>query len=82
LLAMVDRMRPFATRGATEVVQLLGGIGVPDVQYQAQRLAGDLARVLGAEAVYVQAPGVVADRTIRDGLLHDAALTEVTRRWR
>jgi DNA-binding transcriptional regulator LsrR (DeoR family) len=82
LLAMVDRMRPFATRGATEVVQLLGGIGVPDVQFQAQRLAGDLARVLGAEAVYVQAPGVVADRTIRDGILHDAALTEVTRRWR
>jgi DNA-binding transcriptional regulator LsrR (DeoR family) len=82
LLAMVDRMRPFATRGAVEVVQLLGGIGQPNVQHQAQRLAGDLARVLGAEAVYVQAPGVVADRAIRDGLLRDAALHEVTRRWR
>lgn len=82
LLALVDRMRPFTTRGATEVVQLLGGIGVPEVQNQAQRLVGEFARMLGAEPVYVQAPGVVADRAIRDALLKDSALTEVTRRWR
>lgn len=82
LLAMVDRMRPFTTRGASEVVQMLGGIGVPEVQNQAQRLVGDLARMLGAEPVYVQAPGVVADRRIRDSLLKDSALGEVTRRWR
>jgi len=82
LLALVDHMRPFTTRGATEVVQLLGGIGVPEVQNQAQRLAGEFARMVGAEPVFVQAPGVVADRRIRDALLRDSALTEVTRRWR
>ena len=82
LLAMVDRMRPLATRGATEVVQLLGGIGVPEVQNQAQRLVGEFARMLGAEPVYVHAPGIVADRTIRDALLQDSSLTEVRRRWR
>lgn len=82
LLAMVDRMRPFSVRGATEVVQLLGGIGTPDVQNQAQRLAAECARMLGAEPVYVPAPGVVADRTIRDSLLNDGALAEVTRRWK
>ncbi|MFC0680181.1 sugar-binding transcriptional regulator [Lysobacter korlensis] len=82
LLAMVDRMRPLATRGATEVVQLLGGIGVPEVQNQAQRLVGEFARMLGAEPVYVHAPGIVADRAIRDALLQDSSLTEVRRRWR
>lgn len=82
LLAMVDRMRPFPMGGATEVVQLLGGIGTPDVQNQAQRLATECARMLGAEPVYVPAPGVVADRAIRDSLLNDGALAEVTRRWK
>lgn len=82
LLAMIDRMRPFTVRGATEVVQLLGGIGTPDVQNQAQRLVGEFARMLGAEPVYVPAPGVVANREIRDSLLRDSALTEVTRRWK
>ncbi|GAA4433589.1 sugar-binding transcriptional regulator [Georgenia halophila] len=82
LLALVDRMRPLSARGASEVVQLLGGIGVPEVQNQAQRLVGEFARMLGAEPVYVQAPGVVADRGIRDALLKDSSLAEVTSRWR
>lgn len=82
LLALVDRLRPMSSRGAEEVVQLLGGVGVPEVQNQAQRLVEAFARMLGAEPVYVQAPGVVADRGIRDALLRDSALTEVTRRWR
>jgi DNA-binding transcriptional regulator LsrR (DeoR family) len=82
LLALVDHLRPLTSRGAEEVVQLLGGVGVPEVQNQAQRLVEAFARMLGAEPVYVQAPGVVADRSIRDALLKDAALTEVTRRWR
>lgn len=81
LLAMVDRMRPFPTPAAQSVVQLLGGIGVPAVQSQAHRLLGDLARMLRADAVYLQAPGVVANQAIRDGLLADAALQEVTRYW-
>ena len=40
LLAMVDRMRPSPTPRATEVVQLLGGIGVA-------RCAGSLASAAG-----------------------------------
>src|SRR6188472_3503975 len=40
VLAMVDRMRPFSVRGATEVVQLLGGIGDPEVQNHSHRLLG------------------------------------------
>lgn len=82
LLALVDRLRPFTTRGADEIVQLLGGIGTPEVQYKAQRLTGDFARMLGAEPVFVQAPGFVADEKTRDSLLNDSALSEATERWK
>lgn len=82
LLAMVDRMRPLPARGATEVVQLLGGIGVSEVQSHSNRLLGDLARMLSAEAVYVQAPGIVAGPEIRDSILAGDSMREVTERWR
>ncbi|MVA74684.1 MarR family transcriptional regulator [Auraticoccus sp. F435] len=80
LLAMVDRMRPFSLRAADDVVQLLGGIGSPEVQSQSHRLLNELARVLGANPVFVQAPGLVADRGLRDALMADA-LADVRRRW-
>lgn len=82
LLAVVERMRPFAARGASEVVQLLGGSGAPEAQGHSHRLLGDLARILSAEAVYVQAPGIVASPQIRDSLLTDPAMKEVSRHWR
>lgn len=82
VLAMVDRLRPFTVRGATEVVQLLGGIGAPEAQSHSNRILGELARMLGAEPVYVQAPGVVASPAIRDSLLSDPSMQEVTRHWR
>ncbi|WP_344780916.1 sugar-binding transcriptional regulator [Microbacterium kribbense] len=82
ILAMVDRMRPLTVRGATEVVQLLGGVGAPESQSHSNRILTELARMLGAEPIYVQAPGVVAGREIRDSLLRDPSMHEVTRHWR
>lgn len=81
LMSVVERMRPFPARGAVEVVQLLGGTGAPEVQGHSHRLLGNLAGILGAEAVYVPAPGVVASATIRDSLLSDPGMQEVTRHW-
>lgn len=81
LLAMVDRMRPSKARAADSVVQLLGGMGVSVVQGQAQRLLGQLARLLGAEPVYFQAPGLVSSATVRKALLGDPTLEAVTKRW-
>ena len=43
LLAVVDRLQPLRTSGADSVVQLVGGVGVPSVQAQANRLLGELA---------------------------------------
>lgn len=82
VLAMIDRMRPFQVRGATEVVQLLGGVGSPEVQSHSHRILDELGSILGAETVYVQAPGIVAGPGIRDSLLTDPAMQEVQRRWR
>ncbi len=82
LLATADRMRPTGTPAASEIVQLLGGIGSPEVQTKSQRLAGDFARMLGGLPYYVQAPGIVADRSTRDSLLGDPGLAGVTERWR
>lgn len=82
LLAMTERMRPLPTRGAAEVVQLLGGIGSPQAQSHAHRLLGELARVLGAEPVYVQAPGVVASEAVRDSILDTDGMREVAAHWR
>jgi DNA-binding transcriptional regulator LsrR (DeoR family) len=82
LLAMVDRMRPAPAPRATEVVQLLGGIGVPEVQGHSHRLLAELARMLGAAPVYVHAPGIVAGPDIRDSLLDGAGMRDVSDRWR
>lgn len=82
LLAVVERMRPFTARGAAEVMQLLGGTGASEVQGHSHRLLGDLSRILGAEAVYVQAPGIVASPEIRDSLLAGQGMQEISSRWR
>ena len=63
-------------------MQLLGGVGAPEAQSHSNRILGELARMLGAEPVYVQAPGIVADPAIRDSLLADPSMQEVTRHWR
>ena len=81
VLAMVDRMRPLNPRGAVEVVQLLGGLGAPDAQSHSNRILGELARMIGADPVYVSAPGIVADADMRDSLLRDVSMQEVARHW-
>jgi len=48
LLAAVEVMRPKRTQVADTVVQVVGGVGSPEVQMQATRLTGRLAEVTGA----------------------------------
>jgi DNA-binding transcriptional regulator LsrR (DeoR family) len=81
LLSVVDRMRPLRLPGAENVVQLIGGIGVSTAQAQANRLLGDLAQLIGANATFVAAPGLVADRKTRDALLGDPAMKAITAEW-
>jgi DNA-binding transcriptional regulator LsrR (DeoR family) len=81
LLSVVDRMRPFKSPGADEVIQLVGGVGVASVQAQANRLLGELAQLIGASPTFVPAPGLVGNPRIRKSLLEDPAMDSVAQAW-
>ena len=81
LLSVVDRMRPLRLSGADNVVQLIGGMGLTSAQAQANRLLSELAQLLGANATFVPAPGLVGTQTIRDSLLNDPAMEAVAAEW-
>ena len=81
LLAVVDRMRPFRIPGAESVIQLMGGLGAASAQAQGNRLLSEFARLLGATATFVPAPGLVGNKIIRDSLLNDPAMESVANEW-
>ena len=81
LLATVDAMLPRTVRSAESIVQVLGGVGNPQVQMQATRLADRLAGVTGASTQFVAAPGIVASPALRDALLQDEYIAEVAAAW-
>lgn len=80
LLAVVDAMRNTNSRAA-QIVQLLGGVGNPAAQISATRLTERLAANTSAEPLFLAAPGVVASREVRDGLLQDQYLSQVVAAW-
>ncbi len=81
LLSVVERMHPLRLAGADDVVQLIGGIGLHTAQARANRLLGDFAQLLGAGATFVAAPGLVANRAVRDGLLGEPGLLAIRDAW-
>ena len=82
LLAVVDRLRPLRVPGAETVVQLVGGMGVPAVQTQANRLLVELAERVGASPRFAPAPLLVGRREIAENLLDDPVMADVARQWR
>ena len=84
LIAMVDAMttKPAASvRGASKVLQMFGGIGSPDVQFEATRLTNELARRTGARAVFVPAPAVAGSSEAARALRGDADVAAVIAQW-
>ena len=81
LLAATDLMHPRANLRAQQVVQVLGGHGSMATQTLATRLAGRLAQVTRAEAVYLLAPGLVATPAMRQALLDEPNVAGVMRAW-
>lgn len=82
LLATAEAMRPRPHRVATEVVQLLGGVGNPNAQVSATRLTARFAELTGGEPKYLAAPGVVGTAAARDALLGDPYVQDVVAAWR
>ncbi len=63
----------------THVVELLGDLGSPVLQHTAARATQRFAGLLGAEPVFLRAPGVVASSSIRRSLLRDPHVTRALR---
>jgi len=81
LISVVDSMLPRTAIGAQKVIQLLGGVGVPQVQMQATRLTERLASVVGATPVFFPAPGIVASDSAREAILSDPYIAAVAAEW-
>ena len=79
LLAAVEVMRPKRTQVADRVVQVVGGVGSPEVQMQATRLTGRLAELTGASPVFIPSPGLVGSRTLQQALMADPGVAAVRR---
>ena len=58
------------------VVQILGGLGQPDADTYGGDLAHRLAQALGARPRLLAAPGVVANKLVRDALLADPQIAD------
>ncbi|BDI21553.1 sugar-binding transcriptional regulator [Herbiconiux sp. L3-i23] len=81
LIAAVEAMTPRPARSAAKIVQLLGGVGAPQVQVQATRLTERFAAATGAEPVFFPAPGIVASDAARDAILSDPYIASVADEW-
>lgn len=71
ILKMVDNIHPMKSGKAKQVVQTLGGMGDPAVQTHANQLTTRLAKLTGAEAHLLSAPGVAQSREAKLVLLSD-----------
>ena len=76
LLKMIDNIHPMKQGKARLVVQMLGGIGNPNVQKHATHLTTRLAQLTGAEPMILNAPAVAASREAKLVLIGDAYVRE------
>ncbi|WP_328842673.1 sugar-binding transcriptional regulator [Streptomyces sp. NBC_00258] len=83
LLATVEAMEPVAGLKDVTIVQAVGGVGDPAAAAHASRLAGQLAQLVGGQAVYLPAPGLAGSaesaRVLREDPFVAAALTHLDR---
>lgn len=76
ILRMVDNIHPMKSGKAKYVVQTLGGMGDPTVQIHANQLTTRLAKLTGAEAHLLSAPGVAQSREAKLVLMGDTYVRE------
>jgi DNA-binding transcriptional regulator LsrR (DeoR family) len=81
LLSAVESLRSQNGQPAEQVVQLVGGVGNPQVQVQATRLASRLAEMTGAEPVFLPAPGLVSSPAVCRALMDDTSVAAVADAW-
>lgn len=78
LFAMVDALHPGDYCAGGKVVQILGGVGKADSQFQAIHLAQRLAANIGAVPVLLQSPAIVGSPEAQRVLSRDPAVQEAS----
>src|ERR1700712_1062015 len=78
LIAMLASLHQSSIAADGKVVQILGGVGNSGSRLQATQLARDLAERIGAKAVLLQAPGVVASSEAKLVLTNDPVVKEAS----
>lgn len=79
LLALVDALHSIPAKAGVKVVQILGGVGSPGADVHATRLTARLASLIGGQAVYLPAPGVVSSEEVRKVLMTDEYICQTIR---
>jgi DNA-binding transcriptional regulator LsrR (DeoR family) len=82
LLAAVQAMRTARSTVVDTVVQVVGGVGDPQVQMQANRLIAGFAQATGATPAFLPAPGVLGTAAARRSLTRDSAVSTVMDLWK
>jgi len=81
LLAAVNVMRPAGPGHTRSIVQVLGGVGFAGAQVFATRLTERLAQLSKAEAIFMNAPGVVSTVEAKNAMLSDPTCRQALERF-
>jgi DNA-binding transcriptional regulator LsrR (DeoR family) len=81
LLAAVMLLGRATSPVVTDVVQLVGGVGEPQVQIDANRLLATFASATGATPIFLPAPGLLGSAAAQRSLVSDPAVQQVSARW-
>ena len=81
LLAAVNVMRPAGPGQTRSIVQVLGGVGFAGAQVFATRLTERLAQLSKAEAIFMNAPGVVSSVAAKNAMLTDPTCRQALERF-
>lgn len=76
LNAMVNSIQPQETKGI-HVVQMIGGIDMPEVEVHATSLSRRLAQLIGSSLSLLHAPGIVDNQETKLALLSDSHMQRV-----
>lgn len=76
LLSMVDQLHPTDRATGGKVVQILGGVGNPEIQAKATHLTQRLAHFIDAQPILLPAPGVTSSPKTRDLLMKEPFVRE------
>ena len=81
LIATAEALTLSHKKVATDVIQIIGGLGNPEAQARATGLISRFAEISGGAPRYLAAPGIVENMAVRDGLLKDPSINTIVKSW-